>query len=289
MAADWIKFEHTTPDKPEVVRIAALLRMDRDAVVGRLLRIWIWADQNSIDGADVPITAAFIDELTRKRGFAAAMRTAGWLEGDDCALGFPGFYRHNGCSAKARAGSARRMANSRATRNESATNVTPYPQQKAQPEKRERREEKRGGGEEAPPPPDSLVPLSDPFNHLAELKRCYPEIKIEAELAAALRHKRKTDPTVQTVDLAWFAEHWLPKCGPSYAPGGPPPGQPTLAAMPEPEGWRETLEEAHPGNLINRDQKPWTAVPNETRQQLWPLLRPDGATHGKLLPDRKTA
>lgn len=110
MAGDWIKMEMTTPDKPEVVAIAAALRIDQDAVLGKLFRIWAWADQNSVDGEMMPVTAAFIDRLTNKKGFAAAMRNAGWLEGDDGALCFPNFGRHNGATAKSRALDNRRKS-----------------------------------------------------------------------------------------------------------------------------------------------------------------------------------
>lgn len=56
MAGDWIKFETTTPDKPEVDRIATVLDVDPDAVVGKLIRFWIWADQQALDGNAVSVT-----------------------------------------------------------------------------------------------------------------------------------------------------------------------------------------------------------------------------------------
>lgn len=139
----WIKLEVTTPDKPEIVAMAARLRIDQDAVVGKCFRIWAWADLNSVNGHALPITADFIDKrLTSQKGFAAAMRAVGWLEGEDGALTFPGFDRHNGATAKARAESARRMAKSRDGRNASATDdpssscadVAENPQQKPQPD-----------------------------------------------------------------------------------------------------------------------------------------------------------
>jgi hypothetical protein len=42
MAGDWIKFELTTLDKPEVCQIADLADIDPDAVVGKLMRVWGW-------------------------------------------------------------------------------------------------------------------------------------------------------------------------------------------------------------------------------------------------------
>ena len=113
MANNWIKIEQGTPDKTEMVRMAALLKIDQDAVVGKLLRLWLWADQNTVDGAEMAVNAAFIDRLTNRRGFAAALRAAGWLHGEDDALTFVNFTRHNGTTAKARAMENRKKASQR--------------------------------------------------------------------------------------------------------------------------------------------------------------------------------
>jgi len=190
MAADWIKLEMTTPDKPEVVTLAAALRLDQDAVLGKLVRVWIWADQNSVRGDAMAITSAFLDRLTGKRGFAAALRAVGWLAGQDGALTFPSFTRHNGITAKARAESNRRMARSRGGRDgppDGDDFVAPPPQpalrightivaekaqQKPQPEIERERERESNTNRSAPapaaapglvmdfaPPPVRLLPL----------------------------------------------------------------------------------------------------------------------------------
>lgn len=130
----WIKLEHCTPDKPEISIIAESLKIDPDCVVGKLFRIWAWADLNSVDGTAVSVTESFLDRLAHKKGFAAGMRLAGWLEGADGALLFPGFDRHNGETAKARAASNRRMVKSRTLR-ECCGNVAEKAQQKPQPDK----------------------------------------------------------------------------------------------------------------------------------------------------------
>jgi hypothetical protein len=121
MSGDWIKIEITTPDKPEVVAMATHLRVDQDAVVGKLLRLWGWANLNSENGEALPITEAFVDRLTNQRRFASALRHVGWLTGTDGALCFVNFDRHNGSSAKARAIANRKKSGQRA-RN-SGTNV----------------------------------------------------------------------------------------------------------------------------------------------------------------------
>lgn len=134
---------------------------------------------------------------------------------------------------------------------------------------------REGEGKEPTPPPDSLVSISNPFAQLADLQQRYPAIEIEAELKKALAHKRKTDRTAQTVDLAWFEAHWLPKCGPCFAPGGATQGTPAQIP-PEPAGWRQTLAAEYPDNLITRENRPWAKawkdLPPEIRAKLWPTL-----------------
>lgn len=126
--APWIKIETTTPDKPEVVAMAARLRMsDPDTVVGKLVRLWAWADANSVDGHEISITRAFVDRLTACKGFAAAMESVGWLEGADMLLSFPGFSRHNGDSAKKRAGEARKKQNQRGGKKDKPGKNVPEP------------------------------------------------------------------------------------------------------------------------------------------------------------------
>lgn len=110
----WIKIEYSTPDKPEVIAMAARLKIrDSDAIVGKLLRLWIWADQNSVDGHQLAITRDFIDRLTNCRGFASALQSVGWLIESADLLTFPHFARHNGDSAKKRAYETRKKHDQR--------------------------------------------------------------------------------------------------------------------------------------------------------------------------------
>lgn len=137
MAGDWIKVEHTTPDKPEVVKLADMLGIDQDAVVGKLLRLWIWADQQSVSGNAITVTNSFLDRLVFCPGFAVGLVKVGWLNGRNGLLSIPNFDRHNGQTAKNRANTNRRVANHRKGRNdETVTDVTPEPLQKPLPEKR---------------------------------------------------------------------------------------------------------------------------------------------------------
>ena len=93
--------------------MAAILNIDPDAVVGKLVRLWIWADQQSLDGNALSVTDFWIDRFTYCPGFAAAMREAGWLDGPSGAISFPNFARHNGKTAKKRSLTNDRVAKHR--------------------------------------------------------------------------------------------------------------------------------------------------------------------------------
>ena len=46
----WIELHDTLPDHPKVIDLAELLRLDKDAVVGKLVRLWTWALGSREDG-----------------------------------------------------------------------------------------------------------------------------------------------------------------------------------------------------------------------------------------------
>jgi len=114
MAFAWIKIEDTTPDKPEVWAMAEQLGIDADAVVGKLVRIWIWADQQTVNGNARSVTKALLDRCAGVEGFADAMMEAGWLVATPAGVSFVNFDRHNGETAKKRAQTARRVQRHRA-------------------------------------------------------------------------------------------------------------------------------------------------------------------------------
>ena len=105
MAGEWIKLELSTCDKPEVFKMARILKIDKDFVLGLLIRFWSWFDKNSVDGHVDGIVAEDLDGVVSHKGFCDAMRNVGWLEFDDekqFAI-LPNFSRHNGQTAKTRA------------------------------------------------------------------------------------------------------------------------------------------------------------------------------------------
>lgn len=140
MAIPWIKFEVTTSDKIEVGLIADILKIDPDAVVGKLLRVWSWFDENTTDGnASVTqnalqecyrcnassVTKALLDRRAGVTGFCDAMIQVGWMVELDGTIALPNFNRHNGESAKKRAEGGKRVEKHRNDRNaKCVTSVT---------------------------------------------------------------------------------------------------------------------------------------------------------------------
>ena len=125
MAGDWIKFEKTTPDKPEVFEIAAILGIDPDAVVGKLLRVWNWFDDQSRDGHAPVTVVSLLDRYAGVPGFVEAMKSVGWMIEENDTLILPGFERHNGTSAKSRALAKNRKQKSRSCHAPSVTETGP--------------------------------------------------------------------------------------------------------------------------------------------------------------------
>jgi hypothetical protein len=135
MANDWIKVRFDLLDDPAVIEMSALLDMEDYAVVGRLVKLWTWADKHTISGNAMSVTEKFLDRYVSAVGFADAMRKVGWLGGDDGSISFPNFDRHNGKTAKNRAQTNLRVAQHREQQNGNAT-VTKKALQKPLPEKR---------------------------------------------------------------------------------------------------------------------------------------------------------
>ncbi|MEX3004198.1 DnaT-like ssDNA-binding domain-containing protein [Serratia fonticola] len=117
MAASWIKVEVITPDKPEVFQLSEIMNLDPDAVLGKLVRLWAWADQQTIDGNAkcnaASVTKNAVDRITFVSGFADALISVGWLAFNGETLIFPNFERHNGNSSKKRALTNDRVTKSR--------------------------------------------------------------------------------------------------------------------------------------------------------------------------------
>lgn len=106
----WIKVETCIHEKPEVFAIAEILDCDRDTVVGKLLRVWSWADAHTYATNATSVSTKLVDAVAQRDGFAIAMQKVGWLAQSEDGFSFPNFDRHNGNTAKSRALTAKRVA-----------------------------------------------------------------------------------------------------------------------------------------------------------------------------------
>lgn len=111
MAGDWLKMEHSTPDKPEVLAITVRMGWDDpDLTVGKLFKMWRWFDQHTVDGNAHGVTSSLLDRLLGVSGFTLAVASVGWLEVNEAGISLVNFDRHNGNTAKNRAQTAKRVA-----------------------------------------------------------------------------------------------------------------------------------------------------------------------------------
>ncbi len=66
----WIEVHDTLPDHPKVLRAAKALKLDSDALVGKLVRLWVWALGNREDGILSDLDAERLDRLINYNGRA---------------------------------------------------------------------------------------------------------------------------------------------------------------------------------------------------------------------------
>lgn len=130
LAGDWIKIEHVMPDKPEVGLLADALGLSHDEVVGKLLRFWIWADQQSRDGRDIPATTSLIDRIVLCETFAENLEKVGWLRRTKKGFTVPNFARHNGKSAKNRTLTTERKREERSRKRHDGNVTKPGPEKR---------------------------------------------------------------------------------------------------------------------------------------------------------------
>jgi hypothetical protein len=126
MAGDWIPMRVDLASDPAVIAIGARLNEHPYMIVGRLHKIWSWANMQLRDCYAPGVTKTFIDAHVGKSGFANAMIKVGWLRSDKHGISFPNFDTWNSKSGKQRL-----LSQSRMQRHRYARSVT-----KASPEKR---------------------------------------------------------------------------------------------------------------------------------------------------------
>lgn len=106
----WIKLENNTPDKPEIIEMSSELGIDMDSVLGKVCRVWIWFDENTIDGITKSVTKTLLDRHTNVTGFCDLMIKIGWMYENDGFISLPNYDRHNSENAKSRALGTKRTA-----------------------------------------------------------------------------------------------------------------------------------------------------------------------------------
>jgi hypothetical protein len=250
MAGEWIKMRIDLADDPAVIRIRRATGIDADAVVGKLHRLWSWADAHTTDGFADGLDAEWVDEFVGCQGFAEAMTAAGWLASEEGGIRFANFDRHNGQPAKVRALGKNRMKRIRCAG--SATVAQP------EEEKRRRREE-----EYIPAAP---VPTSKPatpsgsrakaaiswsadagFAGITEADRqawatAYPGAVLDQELAKATEWLKANPKRCGKRNWRKFLVGWLGRCqerGGTVRETGRRPDE-----APKPRAWKDDYRPA---------------------------------------------
>lgn len=108
MAGDWIKMRVDLSEDPAVIAMAQALQIDEFGVVGRLHKLWSWADKHCSSGHAKSVTFVWINRYIGLAGFAESMAAESWLRVSTGGVEFPKFDRHNGKSAKTRAEASER-------------------------------------------------------------------------------------------------------------------------------------------------------------------------------------
>ncbi len=116
MAGDWIKLEHATRRKPEVLLAAELLGISRREAIGLFLDYFLWLDEAlpafaSRDAVVTHMSRRSFDMVLECAGFATTLEVIGWAKFDDDAhtLTVINASAHNGSAAKSRALARNRM------------------------------------------------------------------------------------------------------------------------------------------------------------------------------------
>lgn len=223
MAGDWIPIRCDLLDDPAVIAVANATGLDEYSVVGRLVKLWGWANRHTVDGNAASVTETFLSRYLDLDGtgaaFVGALVASGWLDRIDGGLRFPKFDRWNSHSAKQRVLTARRVAAHKASGNAKGNAVgnakgNAPSVSDALPTEEKRREEintsspGKPGGKTPGRKPGKPNPL---FDAIAEVCGADPATaggfigKVSAALAAA-------DPPYTPEDVREFGRRFLTLC-----------------------------------------------------------------------------
>jgi uncharacterized phage protein (TIGR02220 family) len=152
VAVGWIKVETCTSGKAEIIRLARLLSMKHDEALGAVVRFWVWADSNTVDGVVDGVASTDVDAVLSCPGLCRGLEAVGWLiiDKEKERITIPKFERHNGESDKKRALSSERQARWRAGNVDGLVDATPPTREE------KRREEKKKNNNTVRHTPDVL-------------------------------------------------------------------------------------------------------------------------------------
>lgn len=90
---DWILVNILTPEKIEVWQMSKILELHVDAVIGKLVRVWIWFYK--YDNCQAPeIMKEYLNYLVESESFCDAMIEVGWMIQDNGVIFLPNIERH---------------------------------------------------------------------------------------------------------------------------------------------------------------------------------------------------
>jgi hypothetical protein len=113
MAGDWIPMRLDLDTDPAVIAVASALGLDEYGVVGRLHRLWVWANQHTTDGHARGVTSVWLDRFLCAQGFTEALQKCGWIRVTDDGICIPKFDDWNSSGAKKRLIAAKRQRKKR--------------------------------------------------------------------------------------------------------------------------------------------------------------------------------
>lgn len=189
MAGDWIPMRLDLVEDPAVIAMADALGMSEQSVVGYLHSVWSWASRQCNGGSVTGVTLAALARVTRCGKVADAMVQVGWLKevivDDKPSIEFPNWDRWLSQSAKQRALTARRVADSRLRKCNAGSVTKSLPQKRRVQERRVQKNKKK-----SPLPPSIPEALNTPeflqaWNEWQEFRR-----QKHATLTALSMHKQ---------------------------------------------------------------------------------------------------
>jgi hypothetical protein len=233
MAGEWLKFECSLPEKPETMAITAAMGWDdTDLTVGKLMRLFRWFDQQTLDGNAIGVTPALLDKVIGVTGFVQAVIAVRWLTVTENGLALHNFDRHNGLTAKSRAQTAKRVANFRSKdvpdqtlSGGNAATVTP-----ALAKEEKRREEKKKTGESAARSsrkcPDGFAITEDMRRWVSQTAPVMTDAGLQRETDKFRDHTFKT--AISDWPGAW--RNWIRRATEGRAPAAAAPNKFSAAA-----------------------------------------------------------